>query len=304
MYPGRWKAADSFMRTEESRLFIRSYFEGSPCGNAPEFIRLNGLAGFPNVNRELFKQERFFYSILKKRLFELYAALKRHFPAINFIHYKGIYMNEFYPEGNMRVFSDIDLLLRRKDFRYLSRFFRREDNSLAVTSGDLSIELKNDFFDPFFTRYISGKQGRFLKDVYAKALYHDPRCHFILLCMHNFAHQFSRLDRFFDLHFLISSHELKISSILSLAREYDLGVFVKFNVRLMAVLGFPGTEDVLLNPLYDHLLKKLYDSGRNRFKIMLLLFVLPLPLSIVFLLEKILFLDVEFLKYKLKKSRL
>jgi len=291
-------------RLSVSKDFVNSYFNKNKFFNNKEFVDSNGLLNFPNVYNYKDKKKRIFYALRKQRLKELLNEFYKKF-GNNFIPYKGIEIEKYYPDKNMRIFTDIDLLCNNKLFNILP--LPIEDFSKLYIKNEINIEIKYNFYDTYFYRHLPKKNREFLSYFYKKNKNKmDKYYHFILLSIHNFQHQFNRLDRFFDLYFL-SRDNFNFSKLFKLAKQFNLDYFVRFNIFLLKELGFSlkiKNELYMPTPWEKILLIKLFNSNKNRYKLLLLVLKIGIFNGIRIFFEKTCFFDIYYIKYIRKRRAL
>ncbi|MCD6578007.1 nucleotidyltransferase family protein [bacterium] len=285
-------------RISISKKFISTLFNKGVLRDHDLFIRENGLMGFPNVIKSDFKKELMIYTLKKERLKKLLKLFFKKFNSSDFIFFKGYDIEKYYPASIFRVYTDIDLLCRKEIFNQIE--LPIDDHSKLFIEKDINIEVKYNFYDPYFEHYMKRKQKRFLKYFYANNKNEiSKEFNLILLSIHNFQHQFSRLDRFFDLYYILRDN-LDIQKTMSIAKEYGVDFFVRYNLYLMKNLDFPvkiQKEYERITEIEKYLLEKLFNTNKSRYKLFLLMLKFNPLQSIIMFFEKVLFLDMNYIRH-------
>lgn len=293
------------MKIRSSKEFVSSFFrKNTTAAVSSEFIRENGLVGFSNAGDE-YRDELRTWEVRKMRLNALLNELLDRFPEINFTPWKGKALEGLYPSGSIRIYSDIDLLVTKNDFRKLRSFLPRENESLIFRKSGLEIEIKYDFLDRFFSFFMPFERQKTLKGILGK-LGEDglnPYHVFILLSIHNLAHMFSRLDRFFDLYFLSSSEDFKWAELMAEARRLKADKYVRYNIALMGLLEFPIGKEAVLNSFEKSVLVRMYSRQRALYRIGLVILNLNPIAAFLFVAQKALFLDIPYTRKVIKQFR-
>jgi hypothetical protein len=291
-------------RLELSQKFLTSYFSNKLFIGNKMFLRLNGLIGFPNIEKSLVREEIRIWQVRKMRLISLLSEFLERFNQFNFIFYKGIDIEKKYPNTIARFYSDIDLLCDRATFKKLRRVLNGNSEEVVYRKRGLEIEVKSNFFWHDMSSILPSRRKKYLNDFYKKTNKGISSFdNLILLSIHNFAHQFARLDRFFDIYFLIKDQEPNIRQALNYAEEYNLSQFIRYNLFLLKYLGFPIDYNVILNKFEKFLILSLFNKNKNRYKLLLIMLNLNPMYGVVIFLQKIFFLDIPNTKRMLKNLK-
>ncbi len=291
-------------RISDSKDFITTFFNRSFFRGKDIFVRENGLIGFPNVDKSHFKKEMMIYSLKKVRLKKLLNIFFHVHNRSDFIFFKGYDIEKYYPKEVFRVYTDIDLLCKKDIFDSLN--LPEDDFSKLFVDKDINIEIKYNFFDPYYFYYLRKKQKVLLKEIYKdidKEISNEYNI--ILLSIHNFQHQFSRLDRFFDIYYILL-RGLDLKKVMDIANKYKVDFFLRYNLILMETLGFPinlKKEYLSLTELEKRLLIGLFNNNKSRYKLFLLMLKLDPIKSVLLFFEKVLFLDSYYIKH-IRKRRI
>ena len=254
--------------------------------------------GFANIIKGNFKKELMIYTLKKERLKKLLESFFKKFNKSHFIYFKGYDIEKYYPNHIFRVYTDIDLLCRKDIFHKIE--LPVDDYSKLFIEKDINIELKYNFYDPYFYHYMRRKQKRFLEYFYDNAHREiSKEFNLILLSIHNFQHQFSRLDRFFDLYYVLKDG-LDMQKVMNIAKKFHVDFFIRYNLFLMKALDFPLKmlrDYEAVTKIEKYLLKKLFNTNKNRYKLFLLMLKFNPLKSILMFFEKVLFLDMNYIRH-------